>query len=404
MRLDHLAAVARVKFHAVVVGRIVAGGDHDPGMGAGGTDRKRKLRRRTVLGKKQRVDAEHIERLRGLLGEGGRKITRVVRDHHAEFFARITLKQISAESGNGAAHVARVGHAVRQLEGEIGRSSGWGLPASALVTILPMVRPRIPPVPKAMSRKKRSSSSVQAWAASNSLMLMIDPRLPDRHRRARYSVGWKQEVWTGLLRSRQAEQACQNYKRSRELSKSNGVTFFQSGLSIANLSGDLCKTHFKRSVIPSLSRDQTRVAMQSSEGILIRNKREIPHLSERNMRLVPRQARDDGRVKEKRKMVYPPGGFYPFLFPPWLRNSPLPVPRTRRSPNFSCNSNRGAVYRPIPSETTARPCSNSRPPCPTNRGGHCNRPISGPICTVWPGPRNSGRPRSGSVCRVAHVL
>ena len=58
-----------VKFHAVVVRRIVAGGDHDAGLRARHARGERKLRRGAVLGKKQRVDAERVERLRRGLRE-----------------------------------------------------------------------------------------------------------------------------------------------------------------------------------------------------------------------------------------------------------------------------------------------------------------------------------------------
>ncbi len=51
VRLDHLPAVGGVEFHAVVVRRIVAGGDHDAGVRRGRARGEGKLRRGAVSGK-----------------------------------------------------------------------------------------------------------------------------------------------------------------------------------------------------------------------------------------------------------------------------------------------------------------------------------------------------------------
>ncbi len=126
VRLDHLPAVSAVEFHAVVVRRIVAGGDHDAGLRGGGAGGEGELRRGAVLGEKERVDAEGVERLRGALGEGAGEVARVVGDDDLELLAGVAFEQVGAERGDGAVDVAEVEH-VRPGAGELGAVERLGL-------------------------------------------------------------------------------------------------------------------------------------------------------------------------------------------------------------------------------------------------------------------------------------
>ena len=101
-RRHDLAAVAEVDLVAVVLGRVVARGDHDAGRAAELADRERHHRRRQRPRHHPDLEAGTRHHLGGVAGEVVAAVPRVEADHHRA--GRALLVQVCRQPGRGADH------------------------------------------------------------------------------------------------------------------------------------------------------------------------------------------------------------------------------------------------------------------------------------------------------------
>ena len=156
VRLDHLRAVAEIDFVAVVMRRVVARGHDHAGDGAQVAHGEGELRGGARAVEDAGVAAVPGRDLGREAGEIGGEKTGVMRDDDfrpaAPAFALATTRsRYSAKPWVARATLSKF-IAFVPTQGYCGRPRSLGVPRSAAVTILPMVRPRIPPVPKASER------------------------------------------------------------------------------------------------------------------------------------------------------------------------------------------------------------------------------------------------------------
>ncbi len=99
-----LAAVAEVDLVAVVLRRVVAGGDHHAGDAAELADREGQERCRQRPGEDQGAQAGAGHHLRGVPREHVGVVAGVVADHHGRAAGRAVLDEVRRETGGGPGH------------------------------------------------------------------------------------------------------------------------------------------------------------------------------------------------------------------------------------------------------------------------------------------------------------
>ena len=130
---DHLGAVVEINFVAIVVRRVVAGGDYDPCAGVQMTNGKRKLRHRTRSIEHKGVATIFGCDLRRQPGEFFREKSRIMRDH--KFWLRRTsltpvpVLQVGDKSSRCTINVKKI-HRVRA---DAGKFRSLVLPARSRV-------------------------------------------------------------------------------------------------------------------------------------------------------------------------------------------------------------------------------------------------------------------------------
>ncbi len=142
-----LAAVAEVALEAVVVGRVVAGGDDDAGVGAEMPDGEAELRRGARAVEQPRLAAEGAPGRGDRLGERAREVPDVVGDDQARG-GLAERREMAVQAGGGGIRLVSFRQAA-PTAGWRGAEPAGASPRSEGATTLPMVLPRMPPVPKA---------------------------------------------------------------------------------------------------------------------------------------------------------------------------------------------------------------------------------------------------------------
>src|SRR5207244_7072054 len=123
MRLDHLRAVAKINFVAVIVRGVVTRRDHEAGAWFEMTNSKGKLWHGARALEHARVATSFSRNFRRKFGELFREKPRIMRDHNLRcrrnFFASVPIVQKSNKSPRRAADVEKI-HRVRADAGELG--------------------------------------------------------------------------------------------------------------------------------------------------------------------------------------------------------------------------------------------------------------------------------------------
>ena len=116
MWFDHLRAVAKINFVAIVVRRVVAGSDYDPRARVQMTNGKRKLRNRTRTIEHKRVATIFGCDFRRQLGEFFREKSRIMRDHdfwlRQNSLAPVPVVQVSNKSARCSIDIKEI-HRIR---------------------------------------------------------------------------------------------------------------------------------------------------------------------------------------------------------------------------------------------------------------------------------------------------